>query len=222
MKRKTITLIVAATALMACSDGRQAQPKGTAIDTVPLLVTQIQQCSRLYTAEQHIHKIITHRDNVKLKGSFMQKDIDMNLPVGSRRIAIPMDATVKAYIDMQHFSEKNIRRDGNRIEIVLPDPTVELTATRINHKDVKKHVSLLRSNFSDEEMVAYQKQGRQAIINAIPQTGIFTMAQAGAANILIPMICQMGFKEEDITITFRKDFTSGDMPLLMQGTHEKR
>ena len=38
------------------------------VDTIPMLVTQIQKCSRLYTTECHLHKIITHDDKVSLQG----------------------------------------------------------------------------------------------------------------------------------------------------------
>ncbi len=89
-------------------------------DTLPNLVMQIQKTSRLYTTEYHIHKIVTHDDVVRLKGNLLQKDFDIRLPLGERKIAIPMDATLKAYIDFSDFSEANIERDGDRITILLP------------------------------------------------------------------------------------------------------
>jgi len=122
-----------------------------------------------------------------------------------------MDATVKAYIDFSEFSEKNVKRDGEKIEIILPDPQVELTSTRINHDDVKKHVPLLRSNFSDKELADYSLQGRKAIVNDIPKMGVVKMAQESATRMLVPMLQQMGYEESNITITFRKDFTSKDV-----------
>lgn len=52
--------------------------------------------------------------------------------------------------------------------------------------------------------------------------GIIEMAKDNAARTIIPMVVQMGFKEEDITITFRKQFTTSDLPrLLDMGTVEK-
>ena len=62
------------------------------VDTIPMLVTQIQKCSRLYTTECHLHKIITHDDKVSLQGQFMKHDYNIDLPLGKRKIAIPMDA----------------------------------------------------------------------------------------------------------------------------------
>ena len=191
--------------------GRQAEP----LDTIPMMVMQIQKCSRLYTAEYHLHKIVTHDDQMKLKGTFLAKEFNITLPFGNRRIAIPMDATLKAYIDFSDFSEKNIRRRGKKIEILLPDPKVELTSSKIDHQDIKKQVSILRGTFTDEEMSNYEKQGRAAILNDIPRMGIISMAQESAANTLIPMVKQMGYEEKDITITFRKQFSLDDLPSLL-------
>lgn len=65
---------------------------------------QIQKCNRLYTAEAHVHKIITHDDQLNLKGSLFKKDFNIHVPGSNRKVAIPMDATLKAYVDFSGFS----------------------------------------------------------------------------------------------------------------------
>lgn len=172
---------------------------------------QIQKCSKLYTSEFRIHKIVTHDDKLQLNGSFFKKDFSINLPAGKRKVAIPMDATLKTYIDFTGFSEKNVRRQGKKIEITLPDPKVDLTSTKIDHKDVKQYVALTRSNFTDEELANYEQQGRQAIINDIARMDIMEQARQSAANTLIPLIEQMGYEDKDITVTFRKEFTPSEI-----------
>ena len=122
-----------------------------------------------------------------------------------------MDATLKTYIDFTGFSEKNVRRQGKKIEITLPDPKVDLTSTKIDHKDVKQYVALTRSNFTDEELANYEQQGRQAIINDIARIDIMEQARQSAANTLIPLIEQMGYEDKDITVTFRKEFTPSEI-----------
>ncbi|GAB6948738.1 hypothetical protein JCM15640A_03230 [Hoylesella timonensis 4401737 = DSM 22865 = JCM 15640] len=183
-----------------------------------MMVMQIQKCSKLYTAEYKVHKIITHDDKMKLNGSFMKKDFSINLPLGSRKIAIPMDATLKAYIDFADFNEDNVKRQGDKIEIILPDPHVTLTSTRINHDEIKQYVALTRSRFSDEELSSYERQGREAIIKDIPSMGMMDMARESAARTLIPMIEQMGFEESNITISFRKHYTLNDIKSLLDKT----
>lgn len=205
--------------MLCCSCSRHKTEQETVtIDTIPMMVMQIQKCSKLYTAEYKVHKIITHDDKMKLNGSFMKKDFSINLPLGSRKIAIPMDATLKAYIDFADFNEDNVKRQGDKIEIILPDPHVTLTSTRINHDEIKQYVALTRSRFSDEELSSYERQGREAIIKDIPSMGMMDMARESAARTLIPMIEQMGFEESNITISFRKHYTLNDIKSLLDKT----
>lgn len=195
----------------ACSQKQPTEEKANVIDTIPVMVMQIQKCSRLYTAEAHVHKIITHDDQLNLKGSFMKKDFKIHIPGSNRKVAIPMDATIKAYVDFEGFSQKNVSRKGDKIEIILPDPKLVLTNSKIDHKAVKQYVSLTRSNFTDAELTKLEQQGRQSIINDIPNIDLMEQAQFSAANTLIPMLIDMGFKEENIKISFRKKFTLQDL-----------
>lgn len=217
MKKLALYLLASVLVSAACTGGK-AESEAAPIDTVPVMVMQIRKCSKLYTAEYKVRKIVTHDDEVELKGSLFRRKFNIAVPMSSRKIAIPVDAKLKAYVDFGGFSEKNVDIDGDKVEIILPDPKVELTSSRIDHDGIKKHVSLIRSNFTDAEMTSYEKQGRGQIIKSIPRMGIIDMARAGAAHALVPMLVRMGFKEENITITFRKEFTADDLPLLLENT----
>lgn len=203
MKRVHSGILLILSMLLLSCKGEKQEPALEIIDTIPMIVTQIQKCSRLYTTEYRIHKIITHEDEMKLSGSFMKKDFNINIPAGERRIAIPMDATVKAYVDFGEFSKENVKRSGEQLTIFLPDPKIVLTSTRISHKEIKKYVALTRRSFSDEELSNYEQQGRKAIIDAIPQMNIAENARLHSANTIIPIIAAMGFEEKNIIITFK-------------------
>ena len=209
----SILMLTVAVMLMACGQKTDSEKASepVVIDTIPYMVMQIQQCSRLYTTEVRVHKIVTHDDVVRLKGNVMNMPFNIPLPLGDRKIAIPMDATLKAYIDFSEFDEKSIERDGDKITILLPDPQVVLTSSKINQKEIKEYVGLVRAHFSDSEMSNYEQQGRMAIINSIPDMHIVETAQANAARVLVPMIAQMGYREENITIAFRKNLTITDV-----------
>ena len=177
-------------------DAKQEAAIAQGIDTVPMLI---------------VHKIVTHDDALRLKGSLLKKQFDIKLPMADRKIAIPIDAKLKAYIDFSDFSEKNIERDGKKITIVLPDPQVSMTSSKIDQKNVRQYVALTRSDFSDAELADYQQQGRKAIIESIPKMGILESAQRNAAKVLVPMLKELGYAEEDITIAFRKQYGPKDM-----------
>lgn len=216
MKRTIIYVLLLAVLSLSCKGGKGGNEAKERTDTIPVMVMQIRKCAKLHTAEYRVHKIITHEDQKKLKGTFFQQKFNIALPMSTRKIAIPVDATLKAYVDFSGFNESNVERSGDKIEIILPDPKVELTSSRIDHGEIKRHVSLMRSDFTDAELANYEKQGRAAILNSIPELGIIDMARESAAHALVPIIAQMGFKEENIKISFRKQFTAGDLPLILE------
>ena len=125
-----------------------------------------------------------------------------------------MTATLKAYVDMGDISEKNIKRSGKKITITLPDPQFALTSTKVANEETRQYVALTRSNFSDEELADYTRQGRQSIIGSIPKMGIIENARASAARTIIPIIKATGYSEDNITVTFRKSFTDKELEAL--------
>ncbi len=186
-----------------------SSPVSTApADTLAMLAAQIQRCSRLYTAEYRVHKIMACESNRQIEGMGLRLGLDI---FGDRKIIIPMDATLKGYIDLSRLSPSDIERQGNRLTVTLPDPRVMMTSTKIDHEGIREYVTGFRDQFSDSEMTAFEAQGRQAIIDDIPSLGIEKTARLNAAHLLIPLIARMGFNERDITIRFRTDFTPYDL-----------
>jgi hypothetical protein len=189
--------------MVSCKGGdANVEENVESVDTIPMMLQQIRQCSKLYTAEYKVRKIITHDDVVSLEGKALGKAFSLELPVGKRKVAIPLNATMKAYIDMSAVKVEDIRREGDKIEIILPKPHVVMTSSSIDHDGVRQYVAVLRSNFSDEELSNYEAQGRKAIIADIPKLKLPEMAKASAARMLIPIIARMGFRQENVTITF--------------------
>ena len=209
-------LMCQGTIVKESGDGSNVAEDYHGVDTLPMLITQIQKCSKLYTAEYRVHKIITHDDVLRLKGSVLQRQFNIKLPLGDRRIAIPIDAKLKAWIDFSQFSEKNIERHGDKITIILPDPQVTMTSSKIDQKNVRQYVALTRAHFSDAELSNYELQGRATIIQNIPDMGIMETAQANAAKVLVPMFTEMGFQEDKITVAFRKHYAVEDMHSLLK------
>ena len=193
---------------MACADDKKNGndvAENAATDNIPMLIRDIRKCSKLYTAEYNIRKIVTYSDEPRLKGKVLGHEVDMKMPVGDRKIAIPMNVTLKGYIDFSDFSEKNVRREGKRIVVTLPQPQVAVTASKVDQAGIKEYVSIMRSRFSDEEMAEFEKQGRQAVVNSIPRLDINETTCVNAAKILIPMIVKMGYDEKMITIELKNE-----------------
>ena len=186
-------------------NGKNVAENNSATNNIPMLIRDIRKCSKLYTSEYNIRKIVTYSDEPRLKGKVLGHEVDMKMPVGDRKIAIPMNVTLKGYIDFSDFSEKNVRREGRRIVVTLPQPQVAVTASKIDQAGIKEYVSIIRSRFSDEEMAEFEKQGRQAVVNSIPRLDINETTAVNAAKILIPMIVKMGYYEKMITIELKNE-----------------
>lgn len=206
-RRLPIIIIALAGLLTACTADTQETPE----PQLPDLVMQIQKQARLYSTECHVHKIISHNDTRQLDATILGQDFHLPLPLGKRSVAIPIEATVKAFIDFSDFSSSNVQHNGDHVEIILPDPQIELTSTRINHEEVRQYVPLLRANFTDEELTQLENAGREAIVKDLPKLDITEQARQNAARTLIPMLAQMGFPTDKVTITFRKHFTPGEL-----------
>lgn len=192
-----------------CKEKQKEKSMGNVVertDTTAVLIMQIQKCSKLYTAEYDIHKIVTHSDEKRLKGKLLNHNFDVRMPLGERKIAIPINVKLKAYIDFTAFGKDNVTIKEGKIEITLPDPRVAVTSSKVDHEEIRQYVDLTRSRFTDAELSNFEQQGRQAVVNSIPQLGIISTARDNAAQVIIPMIVKMGYDEKDITVTFRKNY----------------
>ncbi len=204
-------LLVCALAVVSCGH-EQTTSEAPAIDTLPMLVSQLRQQSRLYTAEVQMHKVVSYADEKTVKLPFVDK---INVPFTQRKGAIPISATVKAYVDLSEIGEDNVRRSGDGIEVVLPDPVIVMTATAIDHKQIKKEEGWLADNFDDAKMAQIQQQGRKEMVKDLARLDITEQARVNAAHQLTPLIARLGFAEDQITITFRKRFTVGDLQKMI-------
>lgn len=212
--RAVLFYILACFVLAVSCTGDRMEGSTAKPDSLPILITKIQTCSRLYTTEYHVHKIITHDDELTFNGTVFGHSFNWKIPAGSRKVAIPMYATLKGFIDFSGFSSDNVIRDSTHIEIILPDPQVLLTSSQIDHQRVVDRVAFLRSRFSDQELSNFERQGRQSIIESIPKLDIHERTRASAARLLVPILKQFGYREEDITISFRKALTPDSIHVI--------
>ncbi len=169
-----------------------------------LLISRIARQSRLYTAEYRIHKIVTHEDLLKLKGQIFGIDFEHRFNIGDRRIAIPIEVTLKAYVDFSTFSARNVEQRGSFIHITLPDPKIALTASKVDHQGIRQFTSLWRSAYTDEEMSEFTRQGVESVLAEVPDMRLLHTARDCAAQTLIPLLTSLGYQEDHIIITFRE------------------
>ncbi len=169
------------------------------------VVMKLREANRLYVTEYAVHKIITADDVKRLSGKIMNRQFTMKLPIGDRKIAIPMDAVIKAYVDFGELNAADVVRSANprKLTLTLPVPKAELTSSKIDNKGIKEYTDILRSSFSDAEISEFERQGKEAVLASIPQMDIEKTAKANATSLLKPMLMQLGYEADEIEIIYK-------------------
>ena len=168
------------------------------------LVLRISEQSRLHVAECQVHKVITHRDLLQWEASIPGLDIKRTFSVGNRKIAIPIDVELRVYIDFSNFGEGHVETSGDSIHILLPNPQIVVSSSQIDHKGIRQYADFIRNEYSDEEMNRLARHGVQSVLRDAAGTDLLRTAQANAKAILVPLITRLGYREENIRITFRE------------------
>ena len=92
-----------------------------------------------------------------------------------------------------------------------------MTSSSIDHNSIRRDVRFSRRTFSDEELTQYANQGRQSLMKNMDNSAIIETAKKSAANIIIPLVTQMGYDERNITIIFdesdKRSVKSADMEI---------
>lgn len=203
-------------ALSACGSEKsspaplEASPKEE-VDTLAQLIQSVRLQARLHTAEMEVHKVVLFTDDRSWGGRLL----NLRLP-GHRKVAIPIDVTVKGSIDFSLFSALNITRSDSLLIVTLPDPQLQVTASRIDHAAVRQFLSLGRDAFDDAEITALARQGQDSIVAQLPQFGLVEATRHSAARTLVPIFAQMGFAESNIVVRFRKEFSAGELRGMMK------
>ena len=160
-KRFVVFLCLCLCVFASCNKEQQesvvAANEKPAVDTTAVLYSNISECARLATAEYRIHKIVTFDDKIVVRGKMFSRPFSKALPVGDRKIAIPLDVTLRGYVDFSDFNKSNIKRKDGKIIITLPDPKIMVGDSKIDHRNVKKLVDPLRSNFKQEDLSSTYK-----------------------------------------------------------------
>lgn len=195
-------------------DSEAKRTTQSAVDTTALMVMRVQSCARLYTAEMKIHKLITHTDEPRIKGKVLGLQVDLPARMGDRRIAIPIDVTLKAYIDFANFTADNLQRTDSTLVITLPDPHVIITSTRVDNQGTRQYVDAFRSRYTDAEIANFAQQGADSITAHLSRFGLEERAKQSAARQLIPLFSNLGYTESQITLRFGRNYSDHDWTKL--------
>lgn len=215
---KKLLYLLTVTFLLSCGSENAAPPttppavqEANADDTVKTIVYAVNRCARLYTTEYRIHKIVTYSDEPVIEGRVIGIPVKLPARIGDRKAIVPIDVTLKAYVDLEKFDERNVSRTDSTIILTLPDPTILATASKVDHAATRTFVDPLRSAFSDKELSDLARQGVDSVLSHTGRFGIIEQARNHAATTLVPLLRRMGYREEKIIVRFGKDYSDEDL-----------
>lgn len=203
MKTTNHILLLAATLMLTLMSSCNKQEKQT--PNAVQLLGQMKQTSRIYTTEYDVSKVLIHKDSKGVKGSFWGMDVDVALPGTERTIGIPVEGVLKAYVDLKELTKDNIKMTDKGVEITLPDPRIELTATKINHMGIKEQTGIFRSKYNDNELTALQHELRDSLLSSVSSLGLMESARESATRTITALLVTAGFDADKIVVRFVTD-----------------
>ena len=157
----------------------------TPIETVATL----RQMQELATVEYTVSKVVKANDDQTW------------YKVGDRKILITCEATIKAGIDFEQLTDKNITVIGKKITMVLPAPKILSVNIKPENIDVAfEAVGIFRTQFTTAERTALLSQAEQQIRNSGNDLGILEQAKTNTQLFLSNFLKQLGF--EEVVLTF--------------------
>jgi hypothetical protein len=163
----------------------------------------LREMSELATVEYTLSKVVKASDN----GTWFK--------VGRRKIALSIQAYVKAGIDLGAIKDEQVLVENNKIVIQLPH--ARLITLNIPPEEIKEEVEetgFFRDGFKNDEKENLLAQAEQSIRKSVDSLGILKTAEDNAVNFIGNFLKRLGYKE--VLVTF-DDINQYKKPLPQKG-----
>ncbi len=140
----------------------------------------LKDLAELATVEYSVTKIVSHKDSAWF---------------GDRKILIETAAIVKAGIDLNELSDRDIRvEDGGAVAVTLPRPRILLFNMKPeNMREIFNESGILRGDFSNEEKDALLSLGEKDIRAKVASMDILQRAARNARTLVESWLQRSGF-----------------------------
>ncbi len=165
------------------------------------IVSVTKRVSKLYTAEEIIRKEIFMSSDV------VAKILGNSYKIGEKSILIPYKIKVKAFIDFNKVGKENFSVYPKQIEVNLPSPEIEVTSIELDYDNIKRNVSWYRKDFSSKDIDSLSKYAIKGLQWTDDETfSLMQEAEINAKKTIIKILTDYGWNEDNIEITFEKNF----------------
>jgi len=154
-------------------------------------VLKIKELGELVTTQYTLSKIVKASDDKTW------------YKVGDRKIIMSCEANIKAGVDLQHITEKNVTIEDSTIALQLPPARIFSLSIPPDKIQVRySSVDMLRDPFSAAERQTLLAQAELQMGQLADSLGILKTAQDNAVVYLQSLLQQSGFNK--VTISFTK------------------
>ena len=153
-------------------------------------ILHIKELGELVTAQYTLSKIVKASDDKTW------------YKIGERKIIISCEANLKAGVDLQHLTEKNISVKDSSITLQLPPARIFSLSIPPDKIQVRySDVDLFRDPFSAAEQEQMLRQAEAQIRQLADSLDILKTAEANAVIFLQSLLHQSGFKQVQVSFT---------------------
>lgn len=154
-------------------------------------VLKIKELGELVTTQYTLSKIVKASDDKTW------------YKIGDRKIIMSCEANIKAGVDLQHITEKNVTIEDSTIALQLPSARIFSLSIPPDKIQVRySSVDMLRDPFSAAEREQLLAQAELQMGQLADSLGILKTAQDNAVVYLQSLLQQSGFNK--VTISFTK------------------
>ena len=152
-----------------------------------LVISQIQNASKLSTVEYVVSKIVIGRKEKKLLG----------FPLRDASFLATTEASIKVGIDLAKITSDDVEEDGDKITIQLPP--VEVINFSYPAEKFKVDSDLSKdwdfNSINVEDMDFYFREAELDIRENLPRLGIYNTAQSRTRIFIENLLKRAGYKE---------------------------
>lgn len=170
-------------------------------DKSSMALSSIERTPRLYVVQYNVHKILTYEDVSTLEvldGNPLWGKLSIPI-LGDRKIALPVDATIRGYIEFDGTSVEEV--DG-KVVVTLAMPQLEMTSSVVDYDREKQFLSWNRFSFSEEEKETILRTGKRKILQEMKWSDVMDRSRKSAFNALLPILEGCGYAPENVVVRF--------------------
>ena len=188
-------------ALLPCSCSEPTIERVTLQDRVSSMYSDFSDIAELGTVEYTVKQVIRGKSHTKIGERSLGS-------VGEKSILFGWMAYVKAGIDLNEFSEKDIEINEKTQSVYVTLPHAKILSVNIppdSIKEIYHREGAFRGKFDAIERDNILDEGQDRLNEIIKTLSIQSEAEANTKLLFEDMLAQMGFERQNIHVRFGKE-----------------